>query len=88
MSKHLAQVRRHIIKNAKYSKRAKRLRIEDTVKVKFTLLSNGKVKNIQVLSGNKHLHKSAIKAVEKASVSFPKVSKSIDIIIPILYKLI
>ena len=88
LSKHLAQVRRHIIKNAKYSKRAKRLRIEDTVKVKFTLLSNGKVKNIQVLSGNKHLHKSAIKAVEKASVSFPKVSKSIDIIIPILYKLI
>lgn len=88
LDKHLAQIRKHIMQNAKYSKRAKRLRIQDVIRVKFTLLSSGVVSNIQIIKGNKHLHKSAIKAIQKASAYFPKVSKNIDIVIPIEYKLI
>lgn len=88
LKKHLAQIRKHITNNVKYPKRAKRFNIQDVVKVKFTLLSNGQVKNIQILSGNKHLHKATINAIKKASSSFPRVSKDIDIIIPIEYKLI
>ena len=88
LRKHLLQIRTQIMKNVKYPKRAKRFNIQDVVKVKFTLLSNGKVENIKVLNGNKHLHKSAINAIKKASKSFPKVSKNIDIVIPIEYKLI
>ena len=88
LRKHLLQIRTQIMKNVKYPKRAKRFNIQDVVKVKFTLLSNGKVENIKVLNGNKHLHKSAINAIKKASKSFPRVSKNIDIIIPIEYKLI
>lgn len=88
LRKHLLQIRTQIMKNVKYPKRAKRFNIQDVVKVKFTLLSNGKVENIKILNGNKHLHKSAINAIKKASKSFPKVSKNIDIVIPIEYKLI
>jgi len=88
LNQHLAQIRSYINKNVKYPKRARIMHIQDVVRVKFTLLKNGKVTNIMILSGNRHLQKATIQAVENASSFFPRVSKDIVIIIPIEYKLI
>lgn len=88
LNQHLAQIRSYINKNVKYPKRARIMHIQDVVRVKFTLLKNGEVTNITILSGSKHLQKATIQAVENASSFFPRVSKDIVIIIPIEYKLI
>ena len=88
LNQHLAQIRSYITKNVKYPKRARIMHIQDVVRVKFTLLKNGEVTNITILSGSKHLQKATIQAVENASSFFPRVSKDIVIIIPIEYKLI
>ena len=81
-------IQKNISKNIKYSKRAKKMRIEGNVVIEFNLLKNGDITNIKALSGHSLLIKSTIKAIHKASSSFPKVKENILIKIPINYKLI
>lgn len=88
LDKHLAQIRNLINQNVKYPKRARKLSIEGIVIAKFKINENGQIENITIIEGHKFLQKATIEAIQEASKSFPKTNKSIEIQIPIEYKLI
>lgn len=79
--------------NKRYPKRAKRMGKQGTVRVSFTIVANGLIKNIRIIksSGNSGLDKAAIKAIKKSSGKLP-FSKGINrkqwvITVPITYNL-
>ena len=88
LDKNLALIRSLINENVKYPSKAKKLSIEGIVVVKFKILEDGSVQNIQIIEGHALLRSSTIEAIEEASKSFPKSEISIEIQIPIEYKLI
>ena len=88
LDKYLSQIRDLINQNVKYPLKAKKLCIEGTVLVRFKITSNGSVEDITIIDGHKFLQDATISAIEEASKSFPKTNKSIEIQIPIEYKLI
>ena len=77
-----------INENIKYPSKARKLSIEGIVVVKFKISESGSVENIVVLEGHRFLQNATIEAIEEASKKFPKTNKSIEIQIPIVYKLI
>ena len=88
LDKHLEQIRSLINQNVKYPLKAKKLSIEGIVTVKFKINEDGTVENITIIDGHKFLQSATIEAIEDASKSFPKTNQSIEIQIPIEYKLI
>lgn len=88
LDKHLIQIRNLINQNVKYPRRARKLSIEGIVIVQFKITENGSVENITIIDGHKFLQSATIEAIVEASKSFPKTNKSIEIQIPIEYKLI
>lgn len=88
LNKHLSQIRNLINENIKYPKRARKLKIQGLVTVKFKILKDGKLGEIQIIDGNKFLRKSTIEAIKRAASNFPKTTTDIEIKIPIAYKLI
>jgi protein TonB len=88
VDKNLALIRSLINQNVKYPSKAKKLSIEGIVVVKFKILEDGRVENIEIIEGHALLRSSTIEAIEEASKSFPKSEMSIEIQIPIEYKLI
>ena len=88
LDKHLAQIRNLINQNVKYPLKAKKLSIEGIVTVRFKINENGTIENITILDGHKFLQSATIEAIEEASKNFPKTNQSIEIQIPIEYKLI
>lgn len=88
LDKHLAQIRNLINENVKYPIKARKLSIEGVVVARFKLLENGNVENIEIIEGHKFLQNATIEAIQEASKNFPKTNKSIEIQIPIEYKLI
>ena len=88
LDKHLAQIRELINKNVKYPPKAKKLSIEGIVIAKFKILEDGTIENIEIIDGHKFLQSATIEAIEEASKNFPKTNQSIEIQIPIEYKLI
>ncbi len=87
LDKYLSQIRDLINQNVKYPPKAKKLSIEGTVLVRFKITPNGDVEDITIIDGHKFLQDATIEAIEEASKSFPKTNKSIEIQIPIEYKL-
>ena len=77
-NKFLADIRAKINKHKSYPRIAKKRRMQGTVDVKFTILSNGKVGNISV-NGPKVFHQSARNAVKSA---FPIDVKNAPITLP------
>jgi protein TonB len=73
-----AKIRAKIKRNKTYPRIAQRRGMQGSVKVKFTILRNGQVSNIQV-SGKKIFYKSARSAIKKA---FPIATKNIPISLP------
>ena len=88
LDKHLAQIRNLINQNVKYPLKAKKLSIEGIVTVRFRINENGTIENITILDGHRFLQSATIEAIQEASKNFPKTNKSIEIQIPIEYKLI
>ena len=88
LDKYLVQIRESINQNIKYPQKAKKLSIEGIVIVKFKITESGIVEDILIIDGHKFLQNSTIEAIVEASKSFPKINKSIEIQIPIEYKLI
>ena len=88
LDKYLVEIRNLINQNVKYPIRARKLSIEGIVVARFKLEKDGTVHNITILKGHDFLQNSTIEAIEQASKSFPKTPKSIEIQIPIEYKLI
>lgn len=88
LEKNLILIRKLITDNIVYPRRAKKLNIQGIVTVKFKITKEGKVEDIIVLDGHNFLQKAAIEAIEEASKSFPKSQNSIEIRIPIEFKLI
>lgn len=88
LEKHLALIRDLINQNIKYPLKAKKLSIQGVVIVKFKLNEDGVIENITIIDGHKFLQNATIEAIEEASRKFPKTNKSIEIQIPIEYKLI
>ena len=74
----LASIRAKINKHKSYPRIAKKRGMQGTIKVEFSILSNGNVGNISV-SGPKVFHKSARNAVKRA---FPVNVKSAPITLP------
>lgn len=85
---HLVQIRNLINKNVHYPTRARKLSIEGIVIVKFRINKDGTIENITILEGHKFLQNATIEAIQEASKSFPKTNETIEIQIPIEYKLI
>lgn len=88
LDKHLSQIRSLINKNVKYPLKAKKLSIEGIVTVRFKINEDGTIENITIIDGHKFLQSATIEAIEEASKDFPKTNQSIEIQIPIEYKLI
>ena len=88
LDKHLAQIRNLINQNVKYPNRARKLSIQGVVLVRFKILENGNVEDITILNGHKFLQEATIEAIMEASKKFPKVNSTIEIQIPIEYKII
>ena len=88
LDKHLAQIRELINKNVKYPQKAKKLSIEGIVIAKCKILEDGTIENIEIIDGHKFLQNATIEAIQEASKNFPKTNQSIEIQIPIEYKLI
>ena len=88
LDKHLAQIRNLINQNVKYPNRARKLSIQGVVLVRFKILENGNVEDITILNGHKFLQEATIEAIMEASKKFPKVNNTIEIQIPIEYKII
>ena len=84
----LALIRTLINENINYPAKARKLSIEGIVVVKFKIRENGSIEAIVVLEGHRFLQNATIEAIEEASKKFPKTNKSIEIQIPIVYKLI
>lgn len=88
LDRNLALIRNLINENIKYPSKAKKLSIEDTLIVRFKILSNGTVKNIEIIEGHAFFKTSTIEAIEEASKKFPKSDGDIEVQIAIEYKLI
>ena len=73
-----AKIRAKIKRNKTYPRIAQRRGMQGSVKVKFTILRNGQVGNIQV-SGKKVFYKSARAAIKNA---FPIATKNIPVLLP------
>jgi TonB family protein len=63
------------------------MNVQGRIIVEFTLLTDGRLQNIKVISGHRLLRKATIKALEKALSFFPIVSQRITIKAPIDYRL-
>ena len=79
----LAKIRANINRHKSYPKIAKKRHMQGSVKVRFTILPNGKVSNIS-LKGSKAFYTSAKKAIMKA---FPIKSKHAPIRLPMTLNL-
>jgi periplasmic protein TonB len=88
LDKHLVQIRNLINKNVHYPTRARKLSIEGIVIAKFKINKDGTIENVTILEGHKFLQTATIEAIQEASKSFPKTNESIEIQIPVEYKLI
>jgi len=71
----------------RYPRIAKKLHIQGTVKVVFTLHPNGEVSDIKTSNAHNILQKSAKKTILEASTEFPKPKNKITISLNIKYKL-
>lgn len=74
----LSMIRQKINRHKSYPKIARRRGMQGVVKVRFTILANGRVGNISV-NGPKVFHRSARKAIENA---FPVNTKSVPVSLP------
>jgi len=79
----LAKIRATINSHKSYPKIAKKRHMQESVKVRFTILANGKVSNIS-LQGSKVFYSSAKKAIMKA---FPIKSKHVPVHLPMTLNL-
>ncbi len=86
---HLEKIREAVRGFLRYPLIALRMGWEGTVIVCFTLYPDGEIRNLKVekSSGFEILDKYALKAVSKASPSFPRPSEPVTIVIPITYRL-
>lgn len=87
LRKYLLQIRQAIQRSIKYPRRAKAFNVQGDVVVKFEIQANGDVENIEIIQGHKYLRKATIKAIKKASESFPKPEKSLNIKLPVQFSL-
>ncbi len=86
---HLERIREAVRGFLRYPFIARRMGWEGTVIVCFILYPNGEIKDLKVekSSGFEILDKYALKAVSKASPSFPRPSEPVTIVLPITYRL-
>ncbi len=86
---HLERIREAVKHFLRYPLIARRMGWEGTVIVCFILYPDGKIKDLKVekSSGFEILDKYALKAVSKASSSFPRPSEPVTIVLPITYRL-
>jgi len=91
---YLSKVKRTIEQRKSYPKAAKRLKQEGVVTIRFTILRNGKIKNLAVLKKSKYrkLDKAAIKTVRKI-ISFEPIPRELNersmvITVPVKYEIL
>ncbi|MBC8461723.1 MAG: energy transducer TonB [Deltaproteobacteria bacterium] len=94
LSPYLKEVRQKIERVKKYPGAASKFGVEGTVYVKFTILPNGNVEEVEVArsSGYETLDKAAVLAIKTAApfLPFPKAIRreSLRIEVPLVFKLI
>ena len=71
-----------------YPRMARKRHIQGRVMVRFELLKNGDIRNIEVLSSQREtLAKAAVKTIERLKGKFPLPSKNLILHVPIMYQL-
>ncbi len=86
LKKNLYLIQKAIQKSIIYPKRAKRMGVQGRIILEFTFLSNGKLKDINIISGHRLLRKATIRALKNALPFFPTVLETITIKAPINYR--
>ena len=91
---YLSKVKRTIEQRKRYPKAAKRLKQKGVVTIRFTIMKNGKIKNLMIVKRSKYkrLDRSAINTVRKI-VSFEPIprelnEKSMTVTVPIKYEIL
>jgi len=89
LQKHFSEIDRLLRENLYYPKSARRRGISGKVVVRFKLLKDATVQNVEVVSSkNNILGRSAVKTIQKLSGKFPKPKEDIIIKVPIGYRLL
>ena len=70
-----------------YPRKARMLRIEGVVKVKFLLKKDGDIEILSIITNKRFLKKAVKKIIQDASGDFPKPQKDIEITVPIEFRL-
>jgi protein TonB len=88
INNNLEKISQLLSDNLYYPRRARKRGIVGEVVVKFSVLQNGDVNRIKVISSNSDiLSRAALKTIEDLSGEFPKPSQDLTIQIPINYSL-
>jgi len=88
IQKNLAKIRELLQENLYYPRRARKRGIEGKVLVSFKLAPDASVSDIKVLSyTNDILRRGAIKTISDLAFQFPKPKESLNLKVPIYYKL-
>ena len=88
-SQNINTIRKLIVENLYYPRKARKRHIEGIVKVRFKLTQSGKITKIQILSDSpKILSKAAITTIENIEKLLPHPNEDIIITLPIVYKLL
>ena len=85
----LAAIKSAIDKEHRYPRMAKKLRQQGEVVVKFTWTKDMKLKFLKIIKGSPYeiLNDAALTTILNASKHFPKHDKTIEIQIPLVYKI-
>lgn len=85
----ISKIREIVSKYKKYPNIARKMGYEGVCIVSFKLEPSGTVKEIRVVksSGYQSLDKSTVETIEEAATEMPKPQKTIEILLPIEYKL-
>ncbi|MBV5279607.1 MAG: TonB family protein [Campylobacteraceae bacterium] len=87
IDENLMKISKAIDEQKSYSLVARKMNIQGTLNVEFTITKEGKTINIKAKNGHPILQKSAIETIEKAQEAFPLPPENITITVPMVYSL-
>lgn len=88
LSQHISQIVAMLKENLYYPRSARKKGIEGVVKVKFTLSTDAKISNIQIIQSKYEiLSRAAIETIESLGGKMPKPKEELTLTIPINYDL-
>ena len=85
---HISEIMALLRKNLYYPRMARKRHMEGKVVVNFTLMKDGSIKNIVIVSAERDLlGRAAVTTIERLEGKFPKPSEELLLDVPIMYRL-